>query len=154
MGHKAAVAPEPGEGPLDNPAPPDKLEASLLVRAFYDLKPNPLRGQIRGELVSLIAAIGKDVADERKQPPGLFDKFRGGVPILHVCRDHLDTKQQADGVDKRVAFDPFDFFARVVANWIGVAPPFSAVFTVWVSIIAAVGEASRPSASRQAMRSS
>ena len=150
MGHQAAVAPEPGEGALDNPAPPDELEPALFVRAFDDLQGNLLSRQIGGEVVSAVAAIRKDVADEGKQAAGLFDKRRGAVPVLNAGRDRLDAKQQSYRIDNRVALDAFDFLARVVANGIPAAAPFSVAFTVWVSMIADVGDASRPSASRQA----
>ena len=154
MGHETAVTPEPGERALDDPGPPDNFKATLVVRAFDDLKPNPLSGQISGELMSLVAAVRKDMFDEGEQPARVFDQLRSSVPILDVCRDCLDSKKQSYGIDKRVAFDAFDFFARIVANRIPAAAPFSVALTAWVSMIAAVGEASRPSASRQAIRSS
>ena len=137
MGHKAAVAPQPGEGAFNNPAPPHNLETALLVRALDDLEFDPLRGQIGGELVSLVTAIGKDVFDEGKQAAGLFDKSGRAAAILDAGRDRLDSKQQAYRIDKRVAFDAFDFFARVIANRIPAAPPFSVAFTAWVSMMAA-----------------
>ena len=92
--------------------------------------------------------------DEGEQAARLFDKVRRRVPILDVCRDHLDAEEEADGVDKRVTLNAFDLFARVIPNRIPAAPPFSVAFTACVSMTAAVGEASRPSASRQAIRSS
>ena len=72
MGHQAAVAPYPGEGALDNPAPPDELEPAFLVCALDDLQCNLLSRQIGGEPVSAVAAIGKDVADEREKAAGLL----------------------------------------------------------------------------------
>jgi hypothetical protein len=154
MLHQAAVAPKPGESALDNPAPPDNFKTALLVRALDDLKADPLSGQIGGEFASLVTAIGKHMLDEGEQAARLFDKVRGGVPVLDACRDRLDAKQQSYRIDKRVTLDAFDFFARVIANGIPAAAPFSVAFTACVSMIAAVGEASRPSASRQAMRNS
>lgn len=154
MGHEAAVAPEPGECTLDNPAAPDNFKPALIVRAFDDLEPNPLSGQIGGKFMSLVAAIRKHMLDEGEQPARLFDQVRGGVPILDVCGDRLDPKKQAYCIDKRVAFDAFDFFARIVTNRIPAAAPFSVALTAWVSMTAAVGEASRPSASRQAISNS
>ena len=154
MRHEAAVAPEPGECSFDNPAPPDNFESAVLVCAFDDLEANALSGQIGGEFIPLITAIRKDMFDEGEQAARLLDKFRGGVPVLDVCWDRLDAKQQSYRIDKCVAFDAFDFLARVIANRIPAAAPFSAAFTAWVSMIAAVGEASRPSASRQAISSS
>ena len=150
MGHQAAVAPYPGEGALDNPASPDELEPAFVVRALNDLKCHLLSRQIGGKLVSAVAAIRKDVADEGEQAAGLFDKRRGAVPVLNAGGDRLDAKQQSYRIDNCVAFDAFDLFTSVVANGIPAAAPFSVALTAWVSMMAAVGEASRPSASRQA----
>jgi hypothetical protein len=43
-----------------------------------------------------------------------------------------------------------DQFARIEAVWIDASPPFSALFTLWLSIMAAVQLASRSSFSRHA----
>ena len=150
MSHEAAVAPDPGEGALNDPAPPDKLEPAFLVRVLDNLQGHLLSRQIGGEAVSAVAAIRKNVLDEREQAAGLFDKPGCAVPVLNAGWDRLDAKQQSYRIDNRVAFDAFDFLARIVANGIPAAAPFSVAFTAWVSMMAAVGEASRPSASRQA----
>ena len=75
--------------------------------------------------MSLVAAVRKHMFDEGEQTARLFDQVRGGVPILDICGDRLDPKKQAYCIDKRVAFDAFDFFARIVANRIPAAAPFS-----------------------------
>lgn len=150
MRDEAAVAPEPGEGALDDPAPPDDLEPAFFVRALDNFQGNPLSGQTGGEFITAVAAIGKDLFDEGEQAAGLLDKVRSAVPVLDACRDRLDAKQQSYRIDERVALDTLDFLARIVANRIPAAAPFSVAFTAWVSMMAAVGEASRPSASRQA----
>jgi hypothetical protein len=41
-----------------------------------------------------------------------------------------------------------NLFARIVAMRVNARPPFSALFTLWLSMMAAVGLASRSSASR------
>jgi hypothetical protein len=58
--------------------------------------------------------------------------------------------QQALGVDQDVALLAPDLLARIVAGRVDRAPPFSAPFTLWLSMMAAVGLASRPARSRQA----
>ena len=93
------------------------------------------------------------MADEGEQASGLFDKIDCAIPILNAGWYRLYAKQQSYRIDNRVALDAFDFLARIVANGIPAAAPFSVALTAWVSIIAAVGEASRPSSSRQATRS-
>jgi hypothetical protein len=59
-----------------------------------------------------------------------------------------DGQDQAEGVDEEMALLAFDLLARVIARRVDARPPFSAPFTLWLSITAALGEASRPSKSR------
>ena len=73
MGQEAAVASKPRESALDNPAPPHHFETAFFVRALDDFKPTPLRGQVCGEFISKVAAIGKDMFDEGEQAARLFD---------------------------------------------------------------------------------
>jgi hypothetical protein len=52
-------------------------------------------------------------------------------------------------IDEDVPLLALDFLARVVAGRIDARPPFSALLTLWLSMMAAVGLASREAASRQ-----
>jgi len=52
-----------------------------------------------------------------------------------------DAKQEAGGIDRDMALATLDFLGGIVAA----RPPFSVVLTLWVSMMAAVGLASRPS---------
>jgi hypothetical protein len=56
--------------------------------------------------------------------------------------------QQALRVDQDVPLLAFDPLARVKSRRIERTPPFSALLTLWLSMIAAVGLASRPASSR------
>jgi hypothetical protein len=62
--------------------------------------------------------------------------------MLAAMHDH--TEQQSLRVDPNVALAPLDLLGGVIAA----RPPFSVVFTLWLSMMAAVGLASRPSLSR------
>jgi hypothetical protein len=55
--------------------------------------------------------------------------------------------QQALGIDQDVAVPALDLFPRIVSMPV-VRPPFSAIFTLWLSMIAAVGLVSRSALSR------
>lgn len=153
MRHETAIAPQPRIGALDDPAPSDKLEAGLVVGALDNLQGHRLIGEFSGKLVAGIAAVGEDVGDEDEQPPRPADEIGGAVAILHAGRDHLDAQEEPDRVDDEVALDALDLLARVIPDRIGRAPPFSVAFTLWVSMMAAVGDASRPSASRHRISS-
>jgi len=61
---------------------------------------------------------------------------------------HDRVKQETLGVYQDMTLLPFDFLARVEAMRIDAGPPFSALFTLWLSMIAAVGLASRWACSR------
>jgi hypothetical protein len=70
------------------------------------------------------------------------------VAVLHVGAMHEGVHQQALRIDEDMAFLAFDLLARVIAVRIAASPPFSAAFTLWLSMMAAVADASRPACSR------
>jgi CubicO group peptidase (beta-lactamase class C family) len=57
-------------------------------------------------------------------------------------------KQQTHRVYENMALLALDLFARIIAMRINAGPPFSALFTLWLSMMAAVGLASRAAFSR------
>jgi hypothetical protein len=56
--------------------------------------------------------------------------------------------QQALGIDEDVPLLALDLLACIIACWINRRPPFSALLTLWLSMIAAVGLPSREAAWR------
>jgi hypothetical protein len=59
-------------------------------------------------------------------------------------------EQQTQRVRQNVALLARDLFARIIAVRIDAGPPFSAPFTPWLSMMAAVRLASRSACSRHA----
>ena len=55
-----------------------------------------------------------------------------------------DPEQEAGGIDPDMALTTLNLLGGIVAA----RPPFSVVLTLWVSMMTAVGLASRPSVSR------
>ena len=97
---------------------------------------------------SLISGIGEDAQDEREQcARALIENGCSAVAILDIGSMNRCTQQQTERVYENVALLALDLFSRIVAMRIGVRPPFSALLTLWLSMIAAVGLASRSSRS-------
>jgi hypothetical protein len=74
----------------------------------------------------------------------LLQQIPGAVGVLDIGGMDKDTEQEAGGIDPDMALAALDLLGSVVAA----RPPFSVVLTLWVSMMAAVGLASRPSVSR------
>ena len=79
-----------------------------------------------------------------------FQQVTEAVGVLDVGRMHEDAEQQPVRVHRDVAHRSatrLDPFSRLAASQPR-GPPLSVVFTLWVSMTAAVGLASRPAPSR------
>jgi hypothetical protein len=61
---------------------------------------------------------------------------------------HDSVQQQALGIYQDMALLAVDFLAGIVAVRVNRDPPFPALFTLWLSMMAAVGLASRSANSR------
>ena len=100
------------------------------------------------ELRSLISAVGEERLQKGKHPEQGRHNENAAIAILNVGRMNDGVEQQAYCVDKNVPLLALDLLARIVARRIDASPPFSALFTLWLSMMAAVGLASRCSRSR------
>ena len=58
------------------------------------------------------------------------------------------VQQKALRIYQDVALLAFDLLSRIKTGRVDREPPFSALLTLWLSMIAAVGLASRPASSR------
>src|SRR5262249_14622756 len=98
----------------------------------------------------LVATIGKELFQERVHPEKGRKKQDAAIAILDIGRMNDGVQQQTQRVYENMALLALDLFARVIAMRIDAAPPFSALFTLWLSTMAAVGLASRSPCSRHA----
>lgn len=111
-----------------------------------DLSADPAQPLL--ELLPLIAAVGVKLEQERVEAEQRAHEQNAAVAILDVGGVHDGLHQQALRVHEDVALLALDLFARVIARRVERGPPFSALFTLWLSMMAAVGLASRPACSR------
>ena len=77
-------------------------------------------------------------------------KQNATLAVLNVRGMDDGLEQQALGVYQDMTLLAPDLLAAVIARRVNAAPPFSALLTLWLSMIAALGLASRPANSRHA----
>jgi len=100
------------------------------------------------EFRPLIAAVGKQLFQERIHPEQGCKKQNAAVAVLDIGGMNDHVQQQTQRIYENMALLALDLFARVIAMRIDTGPPFSALFTLWLSMMAAVGLASRSPCSR------
>lgn len=151
FGEPTAAA-EPADGAFDNPAFGDDLEALRRIGAFDDFDLELCDGLARSgpEDRPRVAAVGEQRLEESPAPEQRGKHKRAAVAVLDVGGVDDGVEQKAYRIDQDVALLALDLFSRIIAAGVHAGPPFSALFTLWLSMIAAVGEASRPACSRQA----
>src|SRR3954447_17442914 len=134
----------------DNPALRENDKPFRLIRALHDFKvhaPQDLLDRT-SELRSLVSAIGGERHQKRIAREEHGHQPNAPVAILDMGGVHDRVHQQALRVDEKVTLLAFDPFTRIVARRVDRGPPFSALFTLWLSMIATVGLASREACSR------
>ena len=93
----------------------------------------------------LIGAVGEQFPEKGKQTEQCRQQFEATVAILNVGSGDDAVQQQALRIDRNM---PLLVLARIEAGWIDASPPFSALFTLWLSMMQAVGLAPRTAFSR------
>lgn len=148
---QASIVADPSQRALNDPALGQDDEA-MKFGAFDDLQlPGAGLGNRSGGLRSLIAGIGEDALNEGKQAPcAPIEHQSRTVAILHVGGMDDDIQEQAERVDKNMPLAARNLLARIEALRVERSAPFCAALALWLSMMAAVGLASRPSCSRVA----
>lgn len=150
VSHQAAVLADPGEGPLDDPSLRQDDEA-VKIGALDDLDlPASCSGNCLRHFRSLVSGVGEDPLDKGKAPPRSAQQVARAVAVLNVGRQNAHAEEQTESVDEDMAFAPRDLLARIEALRRKRQAPFCAALALWGSMIAALGLASRPAASRTA----
>ena len=147
---KPAAATEPTDSTLDNPAHGFNHEAFGVIGAFDDFNQQAWH-DVDGAVLEdwpCIGAVCEQLSEERELSEQGGQQQDAAVPVLDVSRRHQHVQHQTECIDKDMAFLAFDQLARIKAVWIDAGPPFSALFTLWLSTMPAVGLASRSARSR------
>ena len=97
---------------------------------------------------SLVGAVGEQLRQEREESEQGRQQCDAAVAILDAGRRHERLQQQTPRIDENVTLFSLYQFACVEARRVDAGPPFSALLTLWLSTMQAVGLASRPILSR------
>jgi hypothetical protein len=92
--------------------------------------------------------ISEQLLQKRIHPEQGGHDENATVAILNIRRMHNSMQQQAYCIDENMPLLALDFLARIVAWRIDAGPPFSALFTLWLSMMAALELTSRSDCSR------
>ena len=144
------AAVQPGDGALDDPAPGFDDKALGTIRAFDDLDRQAAHrcGGAIEEDRPCVGTVGEQLAQERELPEQGGQHEDTAVAILNIRGSDQRVQHEAQRVDQDVTLLALDQLAGIEAMRVDARPPFSAPFTLWLSITQAVGLASRSACSR------
>src|SRR5664280_2437774 len=148
---KPAATIEPRNGALDDPSARQNDEAFGPIGTpddfGFELRSD--LGQRRMEDRPRIGAIGKEPFQKRKQAEKRGQQQDAAVAILNIGRMNNRVQQQTLCIYQDMPLLALDELACIKPGRIDSrSPPFSALFTLWLSMMAAVGLVSRPACSR------
>ena len=146
---KPSAAAQPGQRALHHPSAGQHLEVVAVLTASHHLQ-QPAAGRLspRDQLAG-ISGVSPDDLEPREPAQQSGQHQPGSVLVLDTGSMYHHREEQSGGVHYDVALASRHLFARVIAA----RPPFSVVFTGWLSMMAPLGVASRPSLSRTMGRS-
>ena len=125
VAREPAVAADPGEAALDDPALGQGLEARDVGPPDDLDPPRADAGEAPREAGPAIAAIGEDALDEGEEASGApVEHARRTVAIMDVGGVDDDVQQQAERVDEDVALAARDLLPRIVALRVERRAPF------------------------------
>ena len=104
--------------------------------------------------MGVVAAIGPDLFEPVEALADFVEDKGRAVTILDAGGMDHHAHWQSQGVDQGVDLAPLHLLASVITHCVVFAlvftAPFSAAFSDWLSMMAALGLASRPDCSRKA----
>ena len=147
---ESAAAVEPGDAALDNPALGQHDEALQAIGAPHDVDFDVRQdfGECVLEHRAGIGAVGDQRGQKREPTEEGGQHGNAAVAVLNFGGMNDGVQQKTLGIDEDVPLLALDQLARVEAVRIDAGPPFSALFTLWLSMMPVVGLASRSARSR------
>jgi hypothetical protein len=147
---ESAASVEPSDRALDDPALGFDDKACGVIGAFDDFEHQAADcvGNAVLEQRPSVGAVGEQFAQERELSEQSGQQCNATITVLHVSGGHQRVQHQTQCVDQDMALLALDQLAGIEAVRVDGRAPFSALFTLWLSMMQAVGLASRPACSR------
>ena len=140
---------EPSQRALHHPSAGQYFELVAVRVPPHHLQQPPSGGPGPCRQTPGIGCVGPDYLETREASHQFGQYQPGPVPVLDVGCVNDHGQEQPSSIHYDVALASRHLLARVIAA----RPPFSVVFTDWLSMMAPLGVASRPSLSRTMGRS-
>src|SRR5215831_7455899 len=122
---------EPAQRAFDNQTPLHNLKALGVPGTFHDHQSPLQRGRHPRHELASIPPVSPDELQSRNAGHECPERRFGPIAVLEPRRMHHHDEEQPEDIDDDVALTPTDALAAVIAP----GPPFSVVFTVWLSMI-------------------
>ena len=145
---QSAVAAEPRERAFHNPTLGQDDESGAVAQTLDDRHRPAAKLSRPVDQLSGVTPVGPGDFEPGEEAAKLAKHELGSIAVLDVGGVHDDGQDQAEDVDHDVPLAALDFLARVVPA----VPPFSTVFTDWLSMIAAEAVGFRPASTRTCLR--
>ena len=147
---KTTASAKPTDGAFNDPTfgQDDETLGSIRTADDFDCEVRHNVCQAVMEHRTCIGTVGKQLLEKRELSEQRRQDQDAAVAILDIGGRHQRVQQQTQCIDQNVTFLTFDQFSGIEAMGIDLGPPFSALFTLWLSMMQAVGLASRSSCSR------
>ena len=144
-----ATTPQPRQCSLNHPPAWQHLEVMAGPGPPHNLQDPARYGHHPVHQLAAVASVSPDESQAWESSyQFIYDQPRP-ISVLDIGRMHHHRQQQSHGIYDDVSLSTVDLLASIIAT----RPPFSVVFTLWLSIIAALGVGSLPTASRTEGRS-
>ena len=135
---------QPRQRPFNHPSSWQHLKMMTAPRPPHNLQDPTRQGHDPINQLACVTGISPNQSQARKPPHQFVDNQLCPVSILNISRMDYHCQQQSHRIDSDMSLATHHLLTSVIAT----RPPFSVVLTDWLSMIAALGVGSLPSACR------
>jgi len=141
---QAAILSQPGERSFDHPSSGQHRKTFNVLTAFDNLQDPATEISSPVNELACVSTISPNQRQTTETTRQFTQNQLGTVAILNTGCMHDHSHHKTQRINHQMPFSARYFLASVIAS----IPPFEAVLTDWLSIIAALGLAWRPAWTR------